>query len=334
MNSQTTSKPVEESEPPVNSAMGMIGLLQIIQNLITLGLNSIELWHTVIPKLRNHEQFSTQPELLNLHLLLTKVSQHLYSKLFDFFPSDLSQEKLPNLLAKQISSRDLLKAIKPLLNRKEFNNRSFSIESSNFLNGTVEDILATINCFETSSVIEDLEKDDQSISKPTSSKREHGTEMKGSTSSKRKRNRSPSPVGSSSASSEAELSHHSELDSDSDSDDSDKFDRLFKVKSNKKSPIKIKQVFQTQKKRLRRKLTTPGEEGRYMIKIELTDTKDLRKCQLNQFWTKVSAKAVFLTEPKSKVYKQIRDIMYDVGQEIKSTAGVQSEELKLDRKSR
>ena len=80
------------------NGLGTIGLLQIVQNLIALGLNSLDLWTTVISKLKKREEFVKNPELVNLHFLLSKISQHLYTNLFSFFPNDLSQEKLPNLL--------------------------------------------------------------------------------------------------------------------------------------------------------------------------------------------------------------------------------------------
>lgn len=88
---------------------GMISLLQIIQNLILLGLNSITLWQNVIPKLKNMDNFSSQPELLDLQLILSHVSHHLFTNVFNFFPNDLSQDKLPLMCDSGISSKELLK---------------------------------------------------------------------------------------------------------------------------------------------------------------------------------------------------------------------------------
>lgn len=200
------------------------------------------------------------------------------------------------------------------------------------MNGSVEDILATVNlCFPLTeaAVNVDFEKDD---AKSSSSKRRHEIGVK--CSQKRKRmTRSPSLSGSSVASTDDDSSKTSDSGSDSESNDSDKFDQLFRVRSSKKTPIKVKQIFQTQKRRLRRKLSTPGEEGRYMIKIELTDTKDLKKVKPNQYWTQVSAKAVFLAEPKSTIFKKIKSMLFDVGRNIKEMPGVDCEEMKLDKKS-
>lgn len=324
MNSQTFSKDTSEDGA---CGLGAISLLQIVQNLITLGLNSIELWNVVIPKLKIHDQFS-QPELLNLQLLLVRIAQHLSTRLFDFFPYDLSQDKLPNILSKSIPSNEILKVLKPLLKKKSFCDKSFSSEASNILNSTVEEILASLKV---SDFIpnEICTQEEVEIQSHSSSKRIGDETVKKVS---KKRARSPSPSSSSAASSDSEGTH-CESDSDSNSE-SDKFDKLFKVKSLKKEPIKIRQSFQTQKKRLRRKLTTPGEEGRYMVKIELTDTKDLKKCKLNQYWTKVSTKAVFLTEPKSQMFKQVDSMLYDIGRKIKSTQGVQCDEVKLDKKSK
>jgi hypothetical protein len=302
-------------------SLDAIGLLQIVQNLIALGLNSLELWNTVIPKLKAREEFSSNPELINLHLLLTRISQHLYSNLFKFFPNDLSQEKLPNLLAKEIPSSDLIKKVKPLLNKKSFVDRTFSMEASNLLNNTVQDIISSLR------VIDMFENDDVSVIEENSQKRARRL-SEDKRPSKKPRMRSPSPSQSEASSTSSEIS-----DSDSGSDlESDKFDKLFKIKSSKSVP-KIKQMFQTQNKKVKRKLTTPGEEGRYMIKIELTDTKDLKKCKMNQYWQKVNTKAVFLAEPKSELYKKINNMLFSVGQKIKSMPGVESDEMKLDKRS-
>lgn len=305
----------------------IITLLQIVQNLFALGLNSVQLWHDVIPQLRTNDKICSHPELMNLQLLLVRISQHFSSKLFDFFPNDLSQEKLPNILAKEIPYKDLIKCVKPLLKKKGFCDRSFTIEASNILNSVVEYILKSINDAEEnmeSVLIDDEEKEEHN--KPP--RREYVSDIKRS--SKKRRSSSPAQSDCSSAFSESEQSNY-ESESDSESD-SDKFDKLFKGNKIKKGPVKIKQMFQTQKKRMRRKLVTPGEEGRFMVKIELTDTKDLKRCQPNQYWTKVSTKAVFLTEPKSHLYKQVDSLMYEVGRKIKTMPGSECEETKLDKK--
>lgn len=310
MNPQTSTTHPEEIGAQ-SAGIGVVSLLQIIQNLVTLGLNTIELWTTVVPKLKTHPQLSSHPEHLNLHLLLGLISKHLATKIFDFFPNDLSQDKFPHIMTEPISDQEILKAVKPLLKKKKFCDKSFSIECSNTLNGAVEDILKSIT--------EMCETESMKYAKLT--RKVHKSQ---------KRKRSPSPSGSSSSGSGSESSTAS--DSDSDSDNSDKFDSLFK--SSKKGPIKIKQVFQTQKKRLRRRLTTPGEEGRYMVKIELTDTKDLKNCSQNQYWTKVSAKAIFLAGPKTNLFKDVKNMLYDVGRSVKSTPGVECEEVKIDRKKK
>lgn len=317
----STKQAVEEN---ASTKVGMVDLFQIIQNLLTLGLNSIGLWNEVLPKIKTDDRINSHPELLNLHLLLSQISQHLYAKVFEFFPNDLSQEKLPHLLEKKLPSKDIMKKIKPLLKKKNFIDKVFSSETSKMLYAAVEEILAPINCLaETESIANEGE-----ITRDSSSRKAPETELKKSM--KRKRaDRSPSISVCSESESE---SSHPESASDSDSDGSDDFDRLFKIKSVKKGPLKIKQIFQTQRKGLRRKLSTPGEEGRFMVKIEVTDTKDLKKCSSSQYWTKVSTKTIFLTEPKSRRYKEIKSMLYSVGRDLKTTPGVECEEVKVDKK--
>lgn len=323
MSSQNT---VNETDAPENPAgVSLVNLLQIVQNLITLGLNSIELWTNVIPKVKDHKNFPKHPENQNLHLLLMQVSNHFCSKLFEFFPNDLSQEKLPQMLIQKISSNDLIKVVKPLLKKKKFTDRSFSIECSNNLNSIIEDILEK-GC-EKPDFSYCSEEEEQVFDQITSKPKAQISKSKVQRSSKRKRSPSPS---SSSGEESCDSSQVSDL-SDSE-DDRHNFSKLFK--SSMKGPVKIKQIFQTQKNRLRRKLTTPGEEGRYMVKVEVTDTKDLRRCNPNQYWTKVSTKAIFLTESKSSLLKNIKSMLFDVGSKIKLTSGVEYEEIKLDRKSK
>lgn len=316
MSSQTTLP--KETASHQSSGMGVVSLIQVVQNLITLGLTSIDKWTDVIPKLKTHVKYSSQPENLNLQLILTQITNHLVTRVFDFFPNDLSQHKLPHMLASQIPTKDLLKVLKRFLNKKTFVDKTFSLDCSNDLNSAVEDILGKNKI----NIDSDDDDEDQEIPKEQSFKKTHNQR-------KRKRSRSPSPSKSSLILSEVESIDNSDIDSESESENHN-FDKLFK--NSKEGPVKIKQIFQTQKKLLKKKLTTPGEEGRYMIKIELTDTNDLKNCSCSQYWTKVSAKAIFLTEKKSPMLKQVNKLLYDVGCQIKGTPGVECDEVKFDKR--
>lgn len=47
------------------------------------------------------------------------------------------------------------------------------------------------------------------------------------------------------------------------------------------------------------KLETPGEPGTHLIKIEITDVKDLKACKNQKtYWKKVNKKGVFLLDTK------------------------------------
>lgn len=231
MNSQHTSEDGAKS-----STSNFIGLMQIVQNLITLGLNSISLWNTVSSKLKNHDDIASHPELANLQLLLVQISQHLSSRVFEFFPMDLSEHKLETLLEKEIPSKSLLKTVRPLLKKKNFVDRLFSIESSNTLNSTVEDILKSLK----HNTIESADEESTSVPPPTreqvceseddileivktSNKRQGPSAAKTSAKKQRiERSSSLSDQGSDSSNDETCLS-----ESGDDSDCEDKFDKLF-----------------------------------------------------------------------------------------------------------
>lgn len=63
--------------------------------------------------------------------------------------------------------------------------------------------------------------------------------------------------------------------------------------------IFLSEQFQYRVKHRMFKLETPGEPGTHLIKIEITDVKDLRTCKNQKtYWKKVNKKVVFLLDTK------------------------------------
>lgn len=89
---------------------------------------------------------------------------------------------------------------------------------------------------------------------------------------------------------------------DDDDDDDDIIEKAFssvfspKKKSNiKTNNTKFEQSFHLLTNDEKKWIKTPGEEGRYLIEIKITDTKDIKKVPTDEWWKKVGKKAVFLT---------------------------------------
>lgn len=88
-----------------------------------------------------------------------------------------------------------------------------------------------------------------------------------------------------------------ESEHDDDDDDDDDIKRAFStVFSSKKSKQhnKFEQSFHLLVNDEKQWIKTPGEEGRYLVEIKITDTKDIKKVPTDEWWKKVHKKAVFL----------------------------------------
>lgn len=96
------------------------------------------------------------------------------------------------------------------------------------------------------------------------------------------------------------------VDDDNNDDDDDEeevdneFDEIFKSvkvkKGNSNSTSLYEQSVLFNSHGDKKMLTTPGEKGAYLIKIEITDTKDLKGVEKNDRWQKAAYKAVFLLQ--------------------------------------
>lgn len=135
------------------------------------------------------------------------------------------------------------------------------------------------------------------------------------------------------------IAENSDEDSDNDNEDSeDEFNKIFdsiKSDSNEKKKDKKKKIAQSftivanDKQRI---LTTPGEWGSHLIKIEVTDTRDLKGVPKNDRWKKISQKAIFFVKShEENNFKELNKILQNVGKNIASTIGVKKDIKKIYR---
>lgn len=127
-------------------------------------------------------------------------------------------------------------------------------------------------------------------------------------------------------------------DEDSDNNDSDdEFSKIFdsitddskKKRKEKKAIPQVIQIFSNDKQKI---LTTPGEWGSHLVKIELTDTRDLKGVPKNDHWKKIGQKAVFLIKSSDDDnLKILNKILHEAGKNIASTPGVKKEIKKIYR---
>lgn len=104
---------------------------------------------------------------------------------------------------------------------------------------------------------------------------------------------------------------------------------LFTSEKKKKgfNKVKIQQFLTVSTDDEKRKIETSGEEGEYLIKIEVTDTRDLRGVDTGVYWKRVSKKAYFLLAPKKsdadqELYGNMMSFLQDVAKKLLKTPGV------------
>lgn len=90
------------------------------------------------------------------------------------------------------------------------------------------------------------------------------------------------------------------------------FGKTIENKKKKSKEVVISQQFSLRDEQVLRKYATPGETGKLMVKIEITDCDDLKGVGVTQYWTKVWKKAVFLLDGEDDpAFKTIDNILLD-----------------------
>lgn len=329
----TEIESVKSGEPSVHQDQQQTGisslkLVYVVENLILIGLVSIEKWDLVLSKLKTHPDIMSNPELLNLYFSLHQIYVFFSSKIME--TSDLSQHKVPLINANEYSLKELLHIVNPVLRKKPLKDKLFTYDCINKLLNIVRRILNKNDDGNDS----DTEQGKTNYNKKSKVLNKRKRSSKKKPNKKVKRNSeccNDSDSSASSSTSSSSSSSNSSLSSSPNSD-TDRFDSLFKKNTSKK-PIAIKQLFQSQRNDTINKLTTPGENGRYMVKIEVTDVKDLKDCESSKtYWTKVAKKIVFLLDSNDSTLKTVEDVIYEKGKQISKVKGVVKETVKINTK--
>lgn len=98
---------------------------------------------------------------------------------------------------------------------------------------------------------------------------------------------------------------------------------------------KIQQIFSIKDQDSHKVFTSPGETGSHLIKIEISDVKEIANVSVSDRWRLVSKKAIFLIGSETdKKYRIIQDIMKDTARDISALKGVKSEVKRYTKKSK
>lgn len=122
-------------------------------------------------------------------------------------------------------------------------------------------------------------------------------------------------------------------DNDNDDDDDDEFDKIFtsvkrsKSKNNKTDDL-FEQFVSFRSNDSCKTLTTPGERGSYLIKIDISDTKDLRGVDKKDRWLKAAYRSQFLLKTKDSIYHQLHKIILTKSRELTKIKNVKKQTFK------
>lgn len=102
------------------------------------------------------------------------------------------------------------------------------------------------------------------------------------------------------------------------------FGKSVDSKKRKNKEVVISQQFSLRDEDTIKKYSTPGEKGKFLVKIEVTDCDDLRGVGANQYWTKVWKKAVFLlNSEENQAFKILDKLLLEQLKKISEIKDVQ-----------
>lgn len=229
----------------------------VVNLLILVGMTSVNIWEKVIFDVKKKVSDLMNIELTTLYFNLKMVSSSICTGIST--NADLSQEKLELINEVDRDYNEIMEYASPAL--QVFSQNRYSVEVVKMFKELVQDIIVKMNSIEIS--------DDEEKSKPGSKKRKSAQQN----------------------------DDNDEEEDDDGNDDEDELFRLFGKKcssKNKSKKLAISQQVTTKNDEVTRKCITPGETGKYLMKIEITDCDDLKGIKPAQYWTKVWKKAVFL----------------------------------------
>lgn len=125
-----------------------------------------------------------------------------------------------------------------------------------------------------------------------------------------------------------ELSEEEEQESNTEEDDD--FEDIFTADESKNQLIP--QSFTHRDGNKIKSLATPGEKGYHLVKIEITDYKDIKNISAGDRWRHVNKKLLFLTEsPVDPVYLKLNSIVRTTVRKLSQIKNVRKEVKGLKR---
>lgn len=232
----------------------------VVNLLILIGMTSVNIWERVIFDAKKRVSDVMNVELTTLYFNLKMVCNSICTGIAT--NCDLSQEKLEMINDIERDYNEIMEHAGPTINI--FNQNRYSVEVVRIFKDLAQDIIAQINSIEIS------DDEEKSKNKPKNKKRK------------------------------TDEQEDDEDDNNDNGDEEDELLRLFGKKcgsfKSKSKKLVFSQQVTTRTDEIMRKCTTPGESGKYLMKIEITDCDDLKGTKPAQYWTKVWKKAVFLVD--------------------------------------
>lgn len=283
-NASETSDTQHHASQPTTS---LFKLINVLENLILMGMCSLDIWDQTLNKLKTNIDVITDPEIFNLYCVLRDLfnilSSTIYTKL-----DILSPHKLPIVNSKEMTVDEIMDYLKSTLKKNSFKSRAYSVKAVQTLMKCVHTLLEN-----ESSETELNKRKNENNDSSTSSKKVKTCAL--------------------------------------DEENEDEFDKIFSSTLDSSKPVIIKQILHHQLGKERKKLTTPGETGDYLVKIEVTETKDLQKCKSEKnFWMKVGKKAYFLVDKEDDILKDVNNIILRVGKKISKISDVTSSTTEIE----
>ncbi|XP_054261612.1 uncharacterized protein LOC128985776 isoform X2 [Macrosteles quadrilineatus] len=281
-----SEQPSTSQASTTNLGITFFTILQILENLHIIGLSSLNKWERVIEELQNSQELLNDPVLVQLFFCL----KHFYKIFFTHVNCDtsLSQNQVEQIRFTDLDFEDLMKIFKPELEKKPFNEKAFSFNTVQKIASIIRKVLNYQHKAITKTIQNPVKRTQLEIDFDEKNKKKFKS--------------GDDKHSSSSSDSSSE---------DDDTDSEDNFAKLFKKKQS--NSLKISQLFQYNTGNLRRKITTPGEKGNHLIKIEITDTKDLKSCRSEKFyWQKINKKGYFLLNTNDKEDQDTLDQLVNI----------------------
>lgn len=125
------------------------------------------------------------------------------------------------------------------------------------------------------------------------------------------------------------INNSNENPNNSDSEDLSNVDEVMALfsesfKEKKKTVFRgIKQQFSLFQNQSTQKLITPVQNGQYLVKVEITDTDDLKGVRYDERWTKVWKRTTFMVNKEDELYKKVDKVLIDALKKIVNHDGVE-----------